>query len=227
MLSDNRHGRHAMPAALAALAALAAASLAAPFAGPFASAALAAEVTVNVAARAAGTPLADTVIVFDPLDATPPPSHEAAIIDQVNKHFVPRVTVIRTGTAVTFPNSDNIRHQVYSFSNPKKFTLKLYAGSPTTPVTFDQPGLVILGCNIHDNMSAFVGIVDSPYFAKTDERGAANLDLPSGRYRLRVWHPHAAAPIAPREIAVDAGALNIPITVDVDLESAAVAAWPE
>ncbi len=84
---------------------------------------------------------------------------------------MPRVTVVRTGTAVTFPNSDHIRHQVYSFSHAKIFTLKLYAGSPQHAVVFDQPGLVVLGCNIHDRMVAFVGVVDSPYFAKTDGFG--------------------------------------------------------
>ena len=89
----------------------------------------------------------------------------------MNKHFVPRVSVVRTGTAITFPNSDHIRHQVYSFSPAKAFTLKLYAGSPKTPVMFDHPGLVVLGCNIHDNMVAFMGVVDSPYFAKTDGLG--------------------------------------------------------
>ena len=122
-----------------------------------------------------------------------------------NKKFVPRVSVVRTGTAITFPNSDHIRHQVYSFSPAKTFTLKLYAGSPHTAVAFDQPGLVVLGCNIHDNMVAFVGVVDSPYFVKTAEmRAAPRSNLPAGRYRLRVWHPNAAAAVPPREIAVAA-----------------------
>ena len=154
-------------------------------------------VTVNVTTRS-GTAAEDTVIVFDPLDAAPPAERDAAVIDQINKKFVPRVSVVRTGTAITFPNSDRIRHQVYSFSPAKTFSLKLYAGSPKTPVTFDQPGLVVLGCNIHDNMVAFVAVVDSPYFAKTTDAGIASLNLPAGRYRLRAWHPrcgrrHAAA----------------------------------
>ena len=183
-------------------------------------------VTVDVTTRPAAT-AADAVVVFDPLDATPAPSHETAIIDQVNKTFVPRVSVVRAGTAITFPNSDNIRHQVYSFSNAKKFTLKLYARSPHTAVVFDQTGLVILGCNIHDSMVAYVGVVDSPYFAKLTDSGTTTLNLPAGRYRLRAWHPNALAAVPSREISVAAAPMNISLIIDVDSTSAAVAAWPE
>jgi plastocyanin len=192
----------------------------------FAEGALAGMVTVNVTTRSGGV-AEDTVIVFDPLDATPAASHDTVIIDQVNKRFVPRVSVVRTGTTITFPNSDRIRHQVYSFSPAKTFALKLYAGSPKTPVQFDQPGLVVLGCNIHDTMVAFVGVVDSPYFAKTSESGNATLNLPAGRYRLRAWHPNALAAIPGREITVAAAPLAIPLAIDVDKTSATVAAWPE
>jgi plastocyanin len=165
--------------------------------------------------------------VFYPLDAVPATTRDTAVIDQVNKRFVPRVSVVRTGTAITFPNSDRIRHQVYSFSPAKTFSLKLYAGSPKTAVTFDQPGLVVLGCNIHDNMIAFVGVVDSPYFAKTTDTGTASLNLPSGRYRLRAWHPNAVAALPSRDITVAAAPLNIPLAIDVDGTSTAVAAWLE
>jgi plastocyanin len=201
---------------------LAAAMLALLFAGV----AFAGTVTMNVTTRS-GAAAEDTVIVFDPLDAAPPPSHGAAVIDQINKRFVPRVSVVRTGTTITFPNSDHIRHQVYSFSRAKTFDLKLYAGSPKTPVEFDRPGLVVLGCNIHDTMVAFVGVVDSPYFAKTSESGGAVLTLPAGRYRLRAWHPNAGAAIPTREITVADAPLSIPLSIDVDSSSTAVAAWPE
>jgi plastocyanin len=139
-------------------------------------------VTVNVTTQS-GAAAADTVIVFDPLDAAPAPSHDAAIVDQINRRFVPRVIAVRTGTTITFPNSDRIRHQVYSFSPTRTFEVKLYAGAPQTPVNFDRPGLVVLGCNIHDNMVAFIAVVDSPYFATTGNSGAAVVNLPAGRYR--------------------------------------------
>jgi len=187
---------------------------------------LAGVVTVNVATRSGGA-AEDTVVVFDPLDATPPASHDTATVDQIDKRFVPRVIVVRTGTTITFPNSDRIRHQVYSFSPAKTFTLKLYAGSPSTPVTFDHAGLVVLGCNIHDNMVGFVAVTDSPYFAKTADSGAATLSLPAGRYRLRAWHPNAAASSPPQEITVAAAPLNIPLALDVGTASAAPAAWLE
>jgi plastocyanin len=191
-----------------------------------APAALAGMVTVNVATRS-GAAAADAVIVLDPLDATPPMHREAAIIDQVNKRFAPRVSVVRTGTSITFPNSDRIRHQVYSFSPAKTFSLKLYAGSPNTPVIFDHPGLVVLGCNIHDSMLAFVAVVDSPYFAKTSDAGTVSFSLPAGRYRLLAWHPNAVTAVPPREITVAAAPLSIPLSIDVDDKSANVAAWPE
>ena len=191
-----------------------------------APAALAGMVTVNVATRS-GAAAADAVIVLDPLDATPPMHREAAIIDQINKRFAPRVSVVRTGTTITFPNSDRIRHQVYSFSPAKTFSLKLYAGSPNTPVIFDHPGLVVLGCNIHDSMLAFVAVVDSPYFAKTTDAGTVSLNLPAGRYRLLAWHPNAVTAVPPREITVAAAPLSIPVSIDVDDTSANVAAWPE
>jgi plastocyanin len=183
-------------------------------------------VTVNVTTQT-GAAAGDAVVVFYPLDAAPAAARETAVIDQINKRFVPRVSVVRTGTAITFPNSDRIRHQVYSFSPAKTFSLKLYAGSPKTAVTFDQPGLVVLGCNIHDNMIAFVGVVDSPYFAKTTDTGTASLNLPSGRYRLRAWHPNAVAALPSQEITVASAPLNIPLAIDVDGTSTAVAAWLE
>ena len=212
---NHRHRRH-----VAALLGILAVQL------PLMQAARAAAVTVNVKTQS-GSAAGDAVVIFDPLDAAPPASRDAAIIDQVNKRFVPRVSVVRTGTTITFPNSDRIRHQVYSFSTAKTFSLKLYAGSPKTAVTFDQPGLVVLGCNIHDNMIAFVGVVDSPYFAKTTDTGTASLNLPPGRYRLRAWHPNAVAALPSREITIASAPLNIPLTIDVDGTSTAVAAWLE
>jgi plastocyanin len=183
-------------------------------------------VTVTATAKP-GASAENTVLIFDPLNATPAAGHDTAIIDQIDKRFVPRISVVRTGTVVTFPNSDHIRHQVYSFSPAKVFQLKLYAGSPSTPVTFDKPGLVVLGCNIHDRMVAFVGVVDTPYFAMADAAGKAVLNLPAGRYRLRVWHPALASPVASREVTVDKAPLTIELNVDIDAAPSAVADWPE
>ena len=181
------------------------------------------DVTVNLKALT-GAPAEDAVIVFDTLDAAPTPGHDAAVIDQIDKQFVPKITVLRTGTSVTFPNRDQIRHQVYSFSPAKSFTLKLYAGSPKSAVLFDKPGLVVLGCNIHDKMLAFVAVVDSPYFAKSNASGSATVNLPPGHYGLRIWHPQLSQPLATRNIEVQNSPLSI--NQDLDLRGAdAVAAW--
>jgi hypothetical protein len=111
------------------------------------------------------------------------------VVDQVDKEFTPKVTAILVGTPVTFPNNDNVRHQVYSFSPAKRFELPLYAGVPAQPIVFDKPGVVILGCNIHDWMVGYVYVSESPYFAKTDKDGKATLaDLPPREYFVRVWH---------------------------------------
>ena len=139
-----------------------------------------------------GEPLVDAVAYALPLQksALKPPATETPI-DQVNKEFTPRVSVIQTGTSVQFPNKDNIRHHVYSFSPAKTFDLKLYSGTPSKPVLFDQPGVVVLGCNIHDWMLAYVLVVDTPYFGKAGADGTVKLDgLPPGDYELKAWHPN-------------------------------------
>lgn len=131
---------------------------------------------------------------------------QTTVIDQLDKEFVPRVSVLQTGTPVEFPNSDNIRHQVYSFSPAKTFTLKLYSGRPGEPVVFDKPGVVVLGCNIHDHMIAWVVAVDTPWFARTDAHGQAALrELPAGSYQLSVWHPAVAKPVASGRIDLGDG----------------------
>ncbi len=141
-----------------------------------------------------GQPIADAVIVAVPADglARPSPRAREAVVDQVNKEFEPkpRVTAVLAGTAVNFPNHDDIRHQVYSFSAAKRFELPLYAGVPAQPVVFDRPGVVVLGCNIHDWMVGYVYVSESPFFAKTGKNGKAVLtDLAPRVYVVRVWHP--------------------------------------
>jgi plastocyanin len=142
-----------------------------------------------------GAPVADAVVYAEPTgsDAATMPAPVAglrATIDQVNKEFVPRVSVVRAGTQVFFPNSDNIRHSIYSFSPAKTFTTKLYSGREAAPVSFDRAGVVVLGCNIHDKMVAWVVIVDTPWFAKSGADGSATLRaLPPGEYRLTAAAP--------------------------------------
>lgn len=154
-----------------------------------------------------GSPVAEAVLYAVPAGRSAGPAPRPATMDQVDKEFLPLVVPVQLGSAVRFPNKDNIRHHVYSFSPAKTFELKLYAGTPSNPVIFDKPGPVVLGCNIHDWMVGFVYVVDTPYFTKTNSAGKARLDgLPAGDYSLQIWHPHAraATPARPLSLAADA-----------------------
>ncbi len=148
----------------------------------------AAEVEVQVT-NIVGASVENAVVYLEPKDKTAPFIKNQAEIAQKNKTFIPLVTVIQAGSTIIFPNKDSVRHHVYSFSPAKTFELKLYSGVPSTPVVFDKAGTVVLGCNIHDQMLAFVYIVDTPYFAKTDADGKVKItDIPNGDYLLKVWH---------------------------------------
>jgi plastocyanin len=145
------------------------------------------ELTVDVL-DTAGAPIENAVVYAEPENKGSPPV-APAMIEQRGKQFNPLVSVVQTGTDVTFPNFDSVRHHVYSFSPAKTFELKLYSGVPTSPINFDKAGTVVLGCNIHDNMLAFIQVVDTPYFAKTNKLGKAILsDLPNGNYTIKTWH---------------------------------------
>ncbi|OYU44429.1 MAG: methylamine utilization protein [Burkholderiales bacterium PBB4] len=131
---------------------------------------------------------------------------QGAEMGQSGRQFVPHVLVVPTGTAVSFPNRDTVRHHVYSFSPTKKFELKLFTGTPANPVVFDKAGVAVLGCNIHDNMAAWVVVVDTPYFGLSDGKGAVSLhDVAPGNYRLRVWHSRlpVGAPATDQAITVN------------------------
>jgi plastocyanin len=167
----------------------------------------AAATTILVEVRnARGAAIADAVVYAVPeaRRASSPPSRHA-VLDQKNRMFVPHVLPIQTGTAVTFPNSDSVRHQVYSFSPAKRFQLPLYAGTPAAPVVFDKPGVVAVGCNIHDQMSAYLVVVDTPYFAVTAGGRAELGGLPEGVYDVHVWYAgmRNAPPSQPVSLGVD------------------------
>lgn len=152
-----------------------------------AHAATAATLAVTVV-DATGKPVADAVVAVTVKGArTVAQPGATGEIAQKNRQFQPGVTVVQTGTAVHFPNLDTTRHHVYSFSPIRRFELKLYSGTPAAPVVFDKAGVAVLGCNIHDKMRAWVVVVDTPYFAKTDAQGRATLDVPAGEHLLRVW----------------------------------------
>ena len=139
-----------------------------------------------------GAPVSDAVIFAMPTSGSPPPAKQPsrAVMDQQDKEFVPHVLAIQVGTEVVFPNKDNIRHHVYSLSPAKKFELPLYKGTQAPPVKFDRPGVVVLGCNIHDWMLGYIDVLETPYFATTGKDGVAQVaNVPAGTYEVHVWHP--------------------------------------
>jgi len=141
---------------------------------------------------ATGKVLPDTVIYIEPegaAAAVAAAKPATALIEQKGLKFLPLVTVVQTGALINFPNNDKVRHHIYSFSAAHKFDQKLYSGQAASPQVFDKAGTVVLGCNIHDKMIAYIKVVDTPYFAKTDGAGAARIELPAaGKYVVKAWH---------------------------------------
>lgn len=151
-----------------------------------------------------GKPLADGVAWLESRETRAAARPLTGVeMEQADKRFTQRVAVVTVGTAVHFPNRDKVRHHVYSLSPIKAFELKLYTGTPANPVTFDKPGVAVLGCNIHDNMVAWVVVAESPHHGLSTRDGRVKLaDVPAGNYKLRTWHPDLPPGAAALEQAV-------------------------
>ena len=164
-----------------------------------------------------GRPLAGAVVWVDSAAAraAAQPVSGAEVV-QRGKAFLPEVAVVTVGSAVDFPNQDTVRHHVYSFSPAKRFELKLYVGRPEKPVVFDKPGIAVLGCNIHDQMQAWVVVLESPWSARTNAQGRALMaDVPSGTHVLRAWHPDFPVGAAALEQALVVGGSPLQTTLRV------------
>ena len=148
---------------------------------------------------------------------TPMKASWPMIMAQQNVQFAPYVLIAPVGSVVSFPNKDKVRHHVYSFSTPKKFELKLYGKDESRTITFDKPGAVSLGCNIHDSMIAYIYVSDTPFAAKSGIDGLAMVrGAPAGGSTLLVWHPDIKARAAVSRALVVAGAAQrTAITVDL------------
>jgi plastocyanin len=160
-----------------------------------------------------GHPVEDAVVILDAPSPAARPGHFT--INQKNTMFAPFVLVIPVGSTVDFTNLDPFRHHVYSFSPAKKFELKLFGQGEKRAVTFDKPGIVALGCNIHDTMQAFIQVVDTAFAAKTGKDGRVVLHgAPPGAVKLRVWHPYLRAPANQVALAAPAGGdVSLPVSV--------------
>ncbi|MGZ5989164.1 MAG: methylamine utilization protein [Rhizomicrobium sp.] len=142
-------------------------------------------------------------------------SGASAQMSQEDRQFTPKYLAVQVGTTVQFPNNDPFRHQVYSFSPAKKFELPLYGRSDVAKVTFDKEGVVTLGCNIHDNMLAYIYVVGTPYFGLVDNDGKATVaQIPAGNYTVKVWHPGQKV----GEVAAQDVTLAASDTANIDLK---------
>jgi plastocyanin len=166
----------------------------------------------------AGRPAPHTVVVAPEYKS--PRADIPVLIDQRNLEFKPHVVVAPLGQPVFFPNSDKTRHQVYSFSVPNDFEIKLYRQQDAPPVTFTHEGVVELGCNIHDNMKGYLFVTAYSTYAVADEQGLISLPItPRWPLRLQVWHPQLAA-VAPLSITLPAvGPVSLPFALEVPAES--------
>ncbi|MDO6824776.1 methylamine utilization protein [Marinobacter sp. 1_MG-2023] len=179
------------------------------------------ELTVRVQLADGSGPVTGAVVYVN--DASRPPPVRAEVT-QKDRMFHPHISILPTGSSVDFPNRDNTQHHVYSFSRAKTFDLELYAGRPEAPVVFDQPGIVELGCNIHDHMRAFIVVADTRAIGQTNEQGEVRLaldfgDSPApGSLSLNIWHPRLPDNTRPLVREIDGASLAGAATEIISIE---------
>ena len=163
---------------------------------------------------ASGKPVKDAVVTLYPASGQRAPKPGGRyVVSQQNLQFHPFMTIVPVGADVSFPNLDPTKHHVYSFSAAKRFELKLFARDQSRTVHFDKAGVVALGCNIHDQMSAFVVVTDSAWTAQTNAQGMATFDAPGGPVRFTVFHPYLRAPGNVVQQALTANQRNVRLAV--------------
>lgn len=161
-----------------------------------------------------GKPVPDVAVYVTYESPAPRRTPGTAVMDQVDTTFVPHILVVQQGTSVEFPNSDVIAHHVYSFSKPNEFVLPLYKGDPHDPITFEYDGVVTLGCNIHDDMLAYIVVVGTDAFGKTDANGQLNIELPYSTKGavVNIWSPRLRDADLSRELAGGAADVTFALT---------------
>jgi plastocyanin len=162
-------------------------------AGLAGSAAMAATVVISVT-DSDGAPVSDAVVRLAPGGAGTTPRATPHIIDQRNETFVPLVDIVLPGDPIVFRNSDQTRHHVYSFSSLGHFDFPVKPGESSSPLLLEKPpagwGVIAVGCNIHDNMIAYLYISDTPTAGLSNQAGNAEIkDVPHGAYVVHLWHP--------------------------------------
>jgi plastocyanin len=178
------------------------------------------ELSVTVTLDGSTEPVANAVVS---VENAPPATPVSTEIYQKDRAFHPHVLVVPVGSSVDFPNRDNTQHHVYSFSPAKTFNIELYADRPAAPIVFDKPGIVELGCNIHDHMQGFVVVTDTAATGQTDASGQVTLSIDTkgtdsgqDRVTLEVWHPRLPDNTRPVTREIERG--NEPAMVTLTLE---------
>ena len=183
------------------------------------------ELSVTVTLEGSTEPVANAVVSVDSARPATPVSAE---IYQKDRAFHPHVLVVPVGSSVDFPNRDNTQHHVYSFSPAKTFNIELYADRPAAPIVFDKPGIVELGCNIHDHMQGFVVVTDTADTGRTDTSGKVTLSLdtlPSegsqDMVTLEIWHPRLPDNTRPVTREIERDSESAIVTLNLEPEPAA------
>ncbi|MDB6164642.1 MAG: methylamine utilization protein [Xanthomonadaceae bacterium] len=177
--------------------------------------ALAGELTVLID-DGHGHRVADAVVTMrssDPGRAIASHSAVSRTIDQRDLAFVPYIEVFQPGDAVVFRNSDRTRHHVYSFSPAKQFEFVLAPGESSKPQRLEKTGVVAVGCNIHDQMIAYLFVSDAPWVARSGRDGRVDFKgLPPGAYVVDVWQPRMRPGRSPKSltaVVADAGSRTL------------------
>lgn len=147
--------------------------------------------------------LRDFVVYIDHVAApgAKPPKPVLKTISQKGATFTPHITPILVGTTIEWPNQDDIFHNVFSISEAKQFDLDLYKSPEIKRVPFDKPGRVDVFCSIHTTMNCVILVLENPWFAMSDARGAYTItNVPPGTYTLKAWHERL--PIASKQVVV-------------------------
>ncbi len=168
----------------------------------FSMASLAETRALDLTLSSADGPLPGALVFFD---YGPPPQPVSTEIYQKDRQFHPPVLVVPAGSRVEFPNRDTTQHHVYSFSPAKTFELELYTDRPEAPVVFDKPGIVELGCNIHDHMQAFVLVMAHGAYGQTDTEGRVRIPVPApaeSTMSVHIWHQRLTDNTRPEQHSV-------------------------
>ena len=166
-----------------------------------------------------GQPIEHAVVYITSINGQMPASTpQEVIVDQVDEAFVPHVRATTIGSRVNFPNSDHIRHHVYSFSEALTFEVPLYIGIPAEPIVFGKAGVVTLGCNIHDHMLGYILVLETPWFAEIAQGHAEIDDLPAGEAVVELWHPRLEAPVKQTLQLQDGSATPLALQVELRAE---------